>query len=154
MKRSKRVNGNDRINRSNKNNRNDKINRRDKVTEDKRINRSKNVTTGENYLDFIFYKNEDIIYSKDDNGNVTIDIINKGLFNLIARKLFNRPKITHIHLDDMGSFIWSYIDGKNTVYDIGKKVGEHFGESAEPLYERLVMYVRMLESYGFVERTL
>lgn len=148
MKRSKRVNGNDRINRSNI------INRSDKITEDKRINRSKNGNTGENYLDFIFYKNEDIIYSKDDNGNVTIDIINKGLFNLIARKLFNRPKITHIHLDDMGSFIWSYIDGKNSVYDIGKKVGEHFGESAEPLYERLVMYVRMLESYGFVERTL
>ncbi|MCI5587086.1 MAG: PqqD family protein [Lachnospiraceae bacterium] len=146
MKRNKSVNGNDRINNS------DKINRRDKVTEDKRINRSKNVTTGENYLDFIFCKKEDIIYSKDDSGNVTIDIINKGLFNLIARKLFKRPKITHIHLDDMGSFIWSYIDGKNTVYDIGKKVGEHFGESAEPLYERLVVYVRMLESYGFIRK--
>lgn len=116
------------------------------------MKKSKNGITGENYLDFVFYKNEDIIYSTDDSGIVTIDIINKGFFNLIARKLFNRPKTTHIHLDDMGSFIWSYIDGKNTVYDIGKKVLEHFGESAEPLYERLVMYVRMLESYGFVEK--
>ena len=111
-------------------------------------NRCDNI--GKNYLDFIPFKNKDIIYSSDGKGRVTIDIKNKGIFNMIAHKFFRRPGYTHIHLDDMGSFIWPFIDGKNTVYDIGLLVREHFGENAEPVYERLVLYMRTLESYGFI----
>jgi hypothetical protein len=43
------------------------------------------------------------------------------------------------------------MDGKRTVYDISQLVKEEFGEKAEPLYNRLVQYVRNLESYGFIK---
>ena len=52
--------------------------------------------------------------------------------------------------DEMGNFIWPLMDGKNTVYDIAEQVKAHFGEKAEPLYNRLVQYMRNLESYGFI----
>ena len=50
----------------------------------------------------------------------------------------------------MGSFIWQYIDGKKTVYEISEYVSEHFKEKANPLYERLIKYLKILESYGFI----
>ena len=51
----------------------------------------------------------------------------------------------------MGSFVWPLIDGERNITDIGVFVKEHFGEKAEPLYERLAKYFKVLESYGFVE---
>lgn len=109
-----------------------------------------NKQKGDNLLDFIPAKNEKIPFSTDENGKVTLAIENKGLFNKIAQKLFKKPKISYIHLDEMGSFIWPIMDGKKDVFRIGELVKEHFGENAEPLYERLCKYVKILESYGFI----
>ena len=50
----------------------------------------------------------------------------------------------------MGSFIWPLIDGKRTIYDIALLVKEKYGDKAEPLYNRLVQYMRNLEDYGFI----
>ena len=50
----------------------------------------------------------------------------------------------------MGSFVWPLIDGEKDITEIGKTVKEHFGEKAEPLYERLAKYFQILESYGFI----
>ena len=33
---------------------------------------------------------------------------------------------------------------------LGEKVKEHFGDKAEPLYERLARYIKTLESYKFI----
>lgn len=115
------------------------------------MKRNKGNKSDKNYLDFIPVKSEVFRYSIDENGKVTIDILNKGVFNRIAQKFFKKPEYTHVHLDEMGNFIWPLIDGRKTVYDIAQLVKEHFGEKAEPLYNRLVMYMRTLESYGFVE---
>ena len=103
-----------------------------------------------NYLDFVpAHKIER--FTVDENSIVTLEIENKGVFNKIAQKLFKKPKISYILLDEMGSFIWPYIDGKRDITEIGVLVREHFGDKAEPLYERLSQYFKTLESYGFVE---
>lgn len=103
-----------------------------------------------NYLDFVpAHKIER--FTVDENSIVTLEIENKGVFNKIAQKLFKKPKISYIHLDEMGSFIWPYIDGKRDITEIGVMVREHFGDKAEPLYERLSQYFKTLESYGFIE---
>ena len=72
------------------------------------------------------------------------------MFNILAQKFFKRPKVSQIHLEKMGNFIWPLIDGESTVYEIGAKVKEHFGDEAEPLYERLVQYFRILDNQGFI----
>lgn len=105
----------------------------------------------ENYLERIPVRPERIKWSVDEEGLVTLDIENTGLFNRIAQKLFKKPKVSHVHLDKMGSFIWPLLDGEKDITALGVPVKEHFGEEAEPLYERLAKYFQILESYSFVE---
>lgn len=103
----------------------------------------------ENYLDKKPMRREGISWSEKD-GSVTLEIENKGVFNRIAQKLLKKPKISYIHLDEMGSFIWPIIDGEKTVFELGGAVEERFGDDAKPLYERLVKYFQILESYNFI----
>lgn len=86
-----------------------------------------------------------------EEGIVTLYVENKGVFNRIAQKLFKKPKISYIHLDEMGSFVWPLLDGEKTIIELGELVDEKFGESAYPLYERLAKYFQILESYGFIK---
>lgn len=105
----------------------------------------------ENYLEKIPVRPEWLRWSADESGAVTLDIENKGFVNRIAQKLLKKPKVSHIHLDEMGSFIWPLIDGKKSVLDISVPFEAHFGEKAQPLYERIAKYFQILESYGFIE---
>lgn len=104
-----------------------------------------------NYLKNRPHRSPSIRWSSDENGAVTLEIDNKGFFNRAAQKLFKKPKISYVHLDDMGSFVWPLIDGEHDIIKIGELVKEHFGEKAEPLYERLAKYFKILESYGFIQ---
>lgn len=104
-----------------------------------------------NYLEKIPVRPARIRWSADEEGIVTLDIENTGLFNRIAQKLLHKPKVSHIHLDEMGSFVWPLIDGEKDIVALGKLVEEHFGEKANPLYERLAKYFQILESYEFIE---
>ena len=104
----------------------------------------------QNYLENRPHRSPSIRWNSDENGSVTLEIDNKGFFNRVAQKLFKKPKVSYVHLDDMGSFVWPLIDGEKNIIELGKEVKEHFGEKAEPLYPRLAKYFQILESYGFV----
>jgi hypothetical protein len=104
----------------------------------------------ENYLDYIPIYSEKLKWETDEAGNVTIFQENKGVFHKACQVLFKKPKVSQIHLDEMGNFIWPLIDGKRTVGDIALLVKAEFGDKAEPLYNRLVAYMRNLEMYHFV----
>ena len=104
----------------------------------------------DNFLDRIYEKMPGIAFSTSEEGVVTVDMENKGFTNRIAQRFFKQPSVSHIKLEGMGSFIFLSIDGKSTVYDVGQLVSGKFGEEAEPLYERLCVYIRQLEEVGFV----
>ncbi len=106
--------------------------------------------TYENYLEKIPSHKEGINWSLNADGIVTLEMQNKGLANRIAQKVLKKPKISYIHLEQFGSFIWQQIDGNRNIMTIGKAVGEHFGDKAEPLYERLAQYFKTLESNEFI----
>lgn len=116
-----------------------------------------------NYLDFVPIKNVEFQYEdsaasaetdaagcSDGHRAVILFVENKGVFNWIAQKFFHRPRVTQVHLDKMGNFIWPLMDGEKSIYEIAAFVKNEFGEEAEPLYERLVQYMKTLESYGFI----
>lgn len=107
-------------------------------------------TQNENYLERVPVRG-DFKWSADAENKVTLEIENKGFFNRIAQKFFKKPKISYVHLDEMGSFVWPLVDGEKDIIEIGRFVEEHFGEKANPLYERLANYFRILESYGFIK---
>lgn len=89
-------------------------------------------------------------WSKDQEGTVILEQEHKGVFHKIAQVVLKKPKITYIHLDETGSFIWPMLDGSTTVFELGKRLEAQFGEKASPLYPRLVKYLQILESYGFI----
>lgn len=89
-------------------------------------------------------------WSVDENGTVTLEKENRGVFNKAAQILLKKPRISYIHLDETGSFIWPLIDGETDIIELGEKVKERFGEKAEPLYERLAKYIHILENCGFI----
>lgn len=103
-----------------------------------------------NYLDLIPRRSGKLTFEKDESGRVTIVVENKGFFNSVLQKIAKKPRFTRIDLQGQGSFVWLCIDGEKTVFDIAEEVREKFGEEAEPLYDRLVTYMRTLESCGFV----
>lgn len=107
-----------------------------------------------NYLDYIPIPSKEYPSLMDEKGRVTILQENKGAFHWLAQKIFHKPRVTQVHLDFMGNFIWQFIDGQHSVGDIATAVRERFGEQAEPLYPRLVQYIHSLESYGVVEVSL
>ncbi len=109
----------------------------------------KNVIS-KNYLECIPLRNDNLKWSYDDAGIVTLEIENTGLFNKFAQKFFKKPKVSYVHLDEMGSFVWPLLDGEMDIIKIGECVKQHFGEKADPLYERLAKYFQILESYNFV----
>ena len=110
----------------------------------------KNNKIPENYLEKIPVKAQTIGFSVDEKNLVTLELENKGVFNKIAQKLFKKPRVSYIHLDENGSFVWTRIDGEKSILKIGEEVKEHFGEKAEPLYERLAQFVKTLEAYRFI----
>ncbi len=110
--------------------------------------KKKNIIS-ENYLERVPLCGS-IAFSLDSEKNVTLEIINRGIFNRIAQTLFKKPKTSYVHLDALGSFVWQKIDGKKNIIEIGNEVKEHFGDEANPLYERLAKYFQILESYGFI----
>ena len=103
-----------------------------------------------NYLEKIPVRNQAIKWTTDEDGIVTLQVENKGIFNFLAQKLLKKPRISYVHLDKNGSFVWPLIDGKTNIIHLGEKVFEHFGDEANPLYERLAKFFQILESYKFI----
>ena len=103
----------------------------------------------ENYLDYV-----PVISPKNSwdvkDGTVTIHMLHRGFYAWIAQKVFQRPRVSHIDLDAMGSFIFQRIDGKCTVGEIAELVKAEFGKDAEPLYDRLGKYMQILRNNGFI----
>ncbi len=104
-----------------------------------------------NYLEKIPRRPDRIPWTADEEGKVTLNIENRGFVNRIAQKLLHKPKVSYIHLDEMGSFVWPLVDGERSILAIGMVVEEHFGEKAHPTYERLAKFFQILDSYGFIE---
>ncbi len=107
------------------------------------------MTNQENFLDYVYKINDDLTWTSNESGEVVIEMENKGFTNRIAQKFFKKPKVSYITLEGMGSFIFTCIDGNKTVFEIGKLLSDKYGEEAEPLYERLSVYMKRLEQLGF-----
>lgn len=89
-------------------------------------------------------------WDEDDAQKVTLRIENKGLMKTISQKLFKKPRISYVHLDELGSFIWLLCDGQNDIGFIAEEFHKAFGKKAEPLYDRLLKFFEIMESYDFI----
>ena len=62
-----------------------------------------------NFMDFVPCCNPVYTWDADKKGIVTVHVVNKGFYNWMAQKLFKRPHVSHIKLDEYGSFVWHFL---------------------------------------------
>jgi hypothetical protein len=93
--------------------------------------------------------------------NVKWETNEKQLVVLLIPKFKNRLSVKylqplvakpnfHLKLDLYGSFVWNRLDGNTTVMKIAESMKEHFGESVEPVYERVGKFIHMLQREKFI----
>lgn len=103
----------------------------------------------ENFLDYIPLRNPAFSWT-EEAGAVTVDMIHTGVYAAIAQKVFRRPRVSHVKLDEYGSFLWLRMDGERDVGALGRELEARFGDKAQPLYPRLVQYMKTLLSNKFI----
>lgn len=103
-----------------------------------------------NYLDYVPVCAPEHSWELNEKRLVVIRVENRGFYNRLAQKVFKRPKVSYISLDEYGSFVWQQMDGKRTIYDISFLVKERYGEKAEPLLPRLTKYFQILYQNHFI----
>lgn len=102
-----------------------------------------------NLLELIPIKN--IEWEKNEDGLI---ILLKPKFKHPFFKKHILPRLKYpfykINLDDVGSFVWEWCDGKKNVEEIAQGLKEEFGEKVEPLYDRLALFLQNLEKNHFI----
>lgn len=111
--------------------------------------KKKKETKDDNFLLYI-PKLKHTAWEKRNNKVLLIFYHNKSIEKFV-RWLVKKPYVSDIELDEMGSAVWQQIDGKQTVFDIGEKLKEKYSEKCEPVYDRLIMYLRYLVRKGWVQ---
>lgn len=113
--------------------------------------KKKKIIIPKNYLEKVPARPAALKWHTEKDGLVTLEVENTGWVNRLTQVFFHRPKVSYIHLDRLGSFVWPLLDGERTIIQLGELVDAEFGEEAHPLYERLARYFQILDSYHFVE---
>lgn len=84
-------------------------------------------------------------YDIDEQGIVTVHM---PRFESAWMRKYLVPKrrnpFVHTRLDAVGSFVWQQCDGVTSVAGIAERMREHFGEDAEPVHDRLALFIRVL----------
>ena len=81
-----------------------------------------------------------------------IDVLVPKIKNPFLAKLIKLKKSPYVHanLDDLGSFVWTQIDGETKVREIAAKLDDKFGNSQQSLNERLILFISQLYINGFI----
>ena len=99
----------------------------------------------ENYLDKVPIKNAKIQYQVNESNHIIIMENHENICEQLCLHLLKKPKQTKIELDQYGSYIWEKMNGQKTIYEIGKELSKDFGPEIEPLYQRMALFIKMLE---------
>jgi hypothetical protein len=99
-----------------------------------------------NLLDYVVSKAESARWQRTEAGLVRIIIARDGWAERAARIFKNTPRSFTADLDQFGSFVWEAIDGGKTVEAIGALLRARFGAEVEPVYERLGLFLCILQN--------
>ncbi len=102
------------------------------------------------FLDFIPVKVEKIETNLKADGFVDLIIPRDGFLDRTVRKIAKTPDKKVISLDLLGSSVWKAIDNYRNVGDIAMVIKEEFGEDADPLYDRLLPFINLLNNNEFI----
>ena len=88
------------------------------------------------------------------NPDTKFVVIKKPKFQNLFLKKYLLPRLKRpdysVKLDEIGSFVWQNIDGKLSFGEIALKMTKEFGESIEPVNDRLGQFINSLRRYDFI----
>ena len=80
---------------------------------------------------------------KEEKEIVTLFFEHNKAGEKIMQKLFHKPAVTDIALDEYGSWIWKNIDGSRNIKEIADGFLDRFANEAD-VYERLTLFIGYL----------
>ena len=103
-----------------------------------------------NLLELVPEKNTG--WEKDSEGYVVLlkPKIQHPFFQKHVLTKLKRPHYK-VKLDEIGSYFWEHCDGNQTVKDIAERMAEHFGDTIDPLYDRITLFLQNLEKNKFIK---
>ncbi|WP_330604437.1 hypothetical protein [Peptostreptococcus canis] len=95
----------------------------------------------------IVYKiNEDIEYRVSESGIVTILEPQNHKIQIFFRKIgFKIPRYKKLEFDEYSSYVFLQINGVNTIENIGEILYDKYEDKANPLFERLLLFLNHIE---------
>lgn len=71
--------------------------------------------------------------------------------NRLLSKYREKDRAGRIELDSLGGYVCKNIDGKHSVFEIAQQLENEFGEKAEPLYQRLILFLKILNQKNLIK---
>lgn len=98
--------------------------------------------TNEEILSLKFKICENVEYSIDENGIVTVlEKQDHKIQNILRKLKFKIPMYKEIELDEYCSSVFIMLNGRNTVEEVGENLKLKYGQEIHPLYERLLLFI-------------
>jgi hypothetical protein len=66
------------------------------------------------------------------------------------QRLLKNPHLK-LQLDDLGTAVWLSCDGEHTVSSIGRLLQDRFGDSVEPVWDRLALFLRQMRAGRLID---
>ena len=103
--------------------------------------------TNQDVLNLKFTIAPNLEYEINEEGLVTILESQDHVIQKIFRKLnIKIPEYKRISLDEYASFVFLQLDGHKNVEEIGKSIQSVYGDEANPLYERLLLFLNHIDT--------
>lgn len=103
----------------------------------------------DNFMLYIPYRNHKAWVEKESK--VYLIFTHDKKIERLASWLTSRSQATDIELDKMATTVWKLINNERTVYKIGQDLLETYGQECNPVYSRLIMYLRYLNKKGWIK---
>ncbi len=91
-------------------------------------------------------------FETDPDGKVTLlkpKFRNAFMIKYVLPRI--RRKHYKIHLDDIGSATWKLCNGTNNAGLIAEKIRAEFGDTAEPVFDRVGKFLQQLQTAKMIE---
>lgn len=91
---------------------------------------------------------------ESETNNELITLLYRKKKPTFIEKIFFKKyinKIYKVDLDEIGSYVWQQIDGKNSVGDIINKLENKFGKELVQAEQRVILFIQQLYKNKFIQ---
>ncbi|SHK67947.1 Coenzyme PQQ synthesis protein D (PqqD) [Clostridium cavendishii DSM 21758] len=88
---------------------------------------------------------------EERKGKIYLMFYHDKFIEKFASKVFKKPKVTDIELDEIGSYVWSIMDSKRNVLEILDMLNSKFPSDSDNMTNRLILFLRYLNRRNWIK---